>query len=72
MLELFSVGKRRNKVEELPENCKPVLIKKIARYKYYKPQSLQYKAGIKGRWQEWNGYGWDNIEKPESWEYADE
>ena len=27
----------------------------------YKPSSEQFRKGIKGRWQQFNGYGWENI-----------
>lgn len=53
--------------EKLPKNCQPVYAKRLVRYKLYKPQSQQFKRGIKGRWQEFNGYGWDNCEPPVEW-----
>lgn len=60
-------------MDKLPDNCVPVVIKKLARYKYYKPNSQQFKRGIKGRWQEFNGYGWDNMaEEPLAWENAED
>lgn len=39
------------------------------RWKPYSKKSLQYRAGIKGRWQEMNAYGgWDNTEnQPTEW-----
>ncbi len=32
------------------------------RWKKYKPSSSQFKGGKLGRWQEHNGYGWNNTE----------
>lgn len=32
------------------------------RYQLYSSKSQQYKNGTKGRWQKWNGYGWDNCD----------
>ena len=54
-----------------PENCVPVevTVKQTMRYKHYSPKSQQFKRGIKGRWQIFNGFGWDNCEAPESWKY---
>jgi len=37
------------------------------RWHPYKPNSQQYKKGIRGRWQKHNGYGWENCEAPETW-----
>ena len=53
--------------EKLPENCKPVLVTSVMRFNYYKESSAQYKRGIKGRWQEFNGYGWSNCDAPHGW-----
>ena len=50
--------------DEFPKDCEPVSAKIIVRYKYYKPSSKQYKQGTKGRWQMFNGYGWDNMNEP--------
>ena len=52
---------------ETPENCKPVDVFATYRFNHYKEGSSQFKRGIKGRWQEFNGYGWSNVEAPESW-----
>ncbi len=53
----------------LPENCVPVQVNIVNTYRYnhYKPQSQQYKRGIKGRWQKFNGWGWDNCDAPNQW-----
>ena len=56
---------------ETPTDCTPVVAKEFYRYKHYKPKSEQAKKGITGRWQRWNGYGWDNAPTPESWEYCE-
>lgn len=52
---------------DYPNHEKPVLVQVLMRFKRYKPNSQQYKAGLVGRWQEFNGYGWNNCEPPESW-----
>ena len=56
---------------ENPDNCIPVkvVISQTMRFKHYKPSSSQFKAGIVGRWQEFDGYGWSNCAAPDSWEY---
>ena len=51
----------------LPADCQPVEAIVTYRYKYYKESSQQFKRGIIGRWQAFNGYGWDNTEAPEFW-----
>jgi hypothetical protein len=40
------------------------------KWKKYKPNSQQFKRGIKGRWQEMNEYGgWENSnKKPDQWQ----
>ena len=55
----------------VPDNCVPVtvVIQQTMRFKHYKTSSQQFKKGIKGRWQKFNGYGWDNCEAPKSWKY---
>ena len=56
--------------DRLPENCIPVQvnIESTYRYKKYSPKSMQYRMGLAGRWQEFNGYGgWDNCEAPNQW-----
>ena len=50
-----------------PDNCEIVHVLTTARFKHYKEGSCQFKRGIKGRWQAFNGYGWDNMEAPELW-----
>jgi hypothetical protein len=47
--------------DRLPEQDDIVEIPRTARYELYKPNSQQFKKGIKGRWQVFNGYGWDNL-----------
>jgi len=55
--------------ESAPLNCKPVLVNvpTTYRFKEYKESSNQFKNGLTGRWQVFNGYGWDNTKAPESW-----
>lgn len=53
--------------EETPEDCKPVGVIVDYRYKHYKEGSQQFNRGIKGRWQTFNGYGWDNAQAPSKW-----
>lgn len=46
----------------------------LLRFQPYKPASQQFKAGIKGRWQQMNEYGaWDNCPSPlgREWTLAD-
>lgn len=58
-----------NKTEDkLPSDGEIVSIKSMARYRYYKESSQQAKDGIQGRWQEFNGYGWSNMDSiPTEW-----
>ena len=46
------------------------VIKLPLRWLPYHPKSQQSRKGIKGRWQVWNGYGWDNaeVEAIDGWE----
>ena len=54
--------------DKLPNDGEIVEIPKTARYKLYKGNSQQFKKGIKGRWQVFNGYGWDNLGyEPRGW-----
>ena len=45
-----------------PEDCQPVGVKVVARFKHYKPTSQQAKSGIIGRWQLHNSYAWNNTD----------
>jgi len=56
-----------NSEDRTPNNCEIVNVLTAARFKHYKEGSSQFKRGIKGRWQAFNGYGWDNIKPPEVW-----
>lgn len=58
-----------NAENQLPENYVPVQvnIESTYRYKKYSPKSMQHRMGITGRWQKFNGYGWDNCEEPNQW-----
>lgn len=57
-----------------PEDSKIVhtCIYKAMRFKHYKKGSQESKKGIIGRWQEFNGYGWNNCEEPDQWSYDKE
>lgn len=39
----------------------------LFRYLPYKPQAVR-QTGEHGRFQKWNGYGWENCEPPEFWQ----
>tara|TARA_R110000782_G_scaffold171288_2_gene263017 strand:+ start:12370 stop:12585 length:216 start_codon:yes stop_codon:yes gene_type:complete len=52
---------------ETPENCKPVSGFETFRFNHYKKTSNQFKNGVAGRWQIFNGYGWSNCEAPDVW-----
>ena len=56
-------------MSELPKDDTPVIgvFENIVRYKRYSTASNQFKSGVVGRWQRFNGYGWDNCEEPNSW-----
>lgn len=53
-------------ISEAPKDGTPVLGGELYRYQLYKIRSM--KAG--GRWQRWNGYGWENSAAPEVWQPA--
>jgi hypothetical protein len=38
----------------------------LFRYLPYKPQAVR-QTGRHGRFQKWNGYGWENCEPPSRW-----
>lgn len=40
-----------------------IRFEKVLRYHFYRPNSQQFRKGIKGRWQQMNEYGgWDNMD----------
>ena len=45
-----------------PEENETVYMLQPARFKRYKPSSAQFKIGVVGRWQVFNGYGWVNVD----------
>lgn len=49
-----------------PKNGTPIVGAELYRYLPYKPEGVR-QMKRHGRWQRWNGYGWDNSEPPESW-----
>lgn len=50
--------------DKVPDNENPVSVTVVHTYRFkrYKPNSAQFKNGIIGRWQEFNGYGWSNTQ----------
>lgn len=53
-------------IETAPRDGTPVVGSELYRFLPYKPEGKrQMKAD--GRWQRWNGYGWENSAPPESW-----
>lgn len=54
-------------IDEAPKDGTLIAALVTIRWRPYKPNSEQYRRGIKGRWQEANGYGgWVNcVEPPE-------
>lgn len=54
-------------IDTAPRDGTPMFVMKTVRYEPYKPDGVR-QMGKSGRWQEWNGYGWDNCkEDPEEW-----
>lgn len=51
----------RRPVDESVKNGTPILVAVSMRWLPYKPGSEQRRAGIKGRWQIANNYGWENV-----------
>lgn len=53
-------------METAPKDGTKIAGSLIYRWTAYKPQAR--KIGYpEGRWQRWNGYGWENAEPPEYW-----
>ena len=51
-----------------PKDGSVIMVACSARWHPYKPASEQYKNGTKGRWQKFNGFGWENYDgAPEEW-----
>ncbi len=58
----------RSPIDAAPKDGHAVFGFLLMRWLPYKAASEQYRKGIKGRWQEWNGYGWENArEQPGEW-----
>ena len=53
--------------DTIPKDDTPVHVKQLYRFKRYKPSSSQYRHGMVGRWQSWNGYAWSNCENGCGW-----
>lgn len=57
-------------IENAPKDGTPIVTGHLVRYLPYKPQGAK-QMGKAGRWQEWNGYGWSNIDwEPTGWRPA--
>jgi hypothetical protein len=55
-------------IDTAPRDGTVIAVVQSIRWLAYKPSSEQYRKGIKGRWQEFDGYGWENArETPEQW-----
>jgi hypothetical protein len=55
-------------IESAPEDGTPIITSRIVRYLPYKPDG-QRQMKAKGRWQEHNGYGWENTQlDPVEWQ----
>lgn len=48
-------------IDDSVKDGKPFLVTVSMRWAGYKPNSEQYRKGIKGRWQIANEYGWENL-----------
>lgn len=57
-------------IEEAPKDGTPVVGAELYRFMPYKPDGRR-QMRAEGRWQRWNGYGWDNSEPPQGWQSAE-
>ena len=54
-------------INTAPKDGTPITVGTLVRYLPYKPDGKRQMAK-NGRWQEWNGYGWSNIDwEPTEW-----
>ncbi|MBS4049015.1 MAG: hypothetical protein KG075_21905 [Alphaproteobacteria bacterium] len=53
-------------VSEAPKDGTPIAGLEAYRYQPYKPDGTR-QMNKDGRWQRWNGFGWDNSPEPEAW-----
>jgi hypothetical protein len=56
-------------ISTAPRDGTPFIGSELFRYLPYKPQAVR-QTGKHGRFQKWNGYGWENCEPPGSWQPA--
>lgn len=54
-------------IDEAPKDGTIILATEAYRWKAYKPGSTKGQLARGGRWQRWNGFGWENAEPPEYW-----
>lgn len=55
-------------ISTAPKDGTPIITGHLVRYLPYKKDGKR-QMKKPGRWQEWNGYGWSNIDwEPESWQ----
>jgi hypothetical protein len=61
------VGDGWQDISTAPKDGTPIVVGHLVRYLPYKPDG-QRQMKAEGRWQEWNGYGWSNIDwVPTQW-----
>ena len=53
-------------IADSPKDGTVICGAELYRWLKYKPGAPKGLRG-KGRWQRWNGYGWENAEPPEYW-----
>ena len=61
-IKAYDQAKWKEAESTKPENSRPVQTTIVCRYKRYKPQARKQGYG-EGRWQLFNGYGWENANK---------
>lgn len=54
-------------IEEAPKDGTTILGTEAYRWKKYKPGAPKWAQRLGGRWQRWNGFGWENAEPPQYW-----
>lgn len=54
-------------INEAPKDGTTIAGAEFYRWLRYKPGASKHQLKRGGRWQRWNGYGWDNAEPPEMW-----
>jgi hypothetical protein len=65
-VEALKAGSQWISSDVLPKDSSPVYVTQHRTYRFlrYKQNSQQFKKGIEGRWQKFNGYGFDNCDAP--------